>query len=331
MGSGERRRPSLSRSEEIAMGIEAYKAADSSVAMTMRVRPVRRRTLTQRTYFWPFVFLAPALIGFCVFTLYPAVASLALSFTNWNLNTAPKWAGLANYDRLVTDPTAIRVFWNTVYFTIVTVPVLLVIPLLLAIALNQNIAGVRFFRAAYFLPVISSMVAMSMVWQWMYNADFGLINWFLSLFGIHGPKWITSENWAMPAVMITSVWKNIGFNMMLFLAGLQGISTSYYEAAELDGANSVQKLWYITLPSLRPTTLFVTVITIINSFQVFDQVMVMTGGGPNRSSSVLVHYIYQNGFQFYKMGYASALGWALTLLVLILTLVQFRFNRSKGD
>ncbi|MBX5272698.1 sugar ABC transporter permease [Rhizobium sp. NLR17b] len=313
------------------MRIDTTRKVGDVVAYRGRHAFRSRRSLSQTTYFWPAVFFAPALIGFCAFTLYPAVASLGLSFTSWNLNTSPKWVGLANYQRLVMDPTAIKVFWNTVYFTVATVPVLLVIPLLLAIALNQNIAGVRFFRAAYFLPVISSMVAMSMVWQWMYNADFGLINWFLSLFGIQGPKWITSENWAMPAVMITSVWKNIGFNMMLFLAGLQGISTSYYEAAELDGANSVQKLWYITLPSLRPTTLFVTVITIINSFQVFDQVMVMTGGGPNRASSVLVHYIYQNGFQFYKMGYASALGWALTLLVLALTLIQFRLNKSRED
>ncbi|NEI73607.1 ABC transporter permease subunit [Rhizobium lusitanum] len=314
------------------MGIKATQKAGEGVAyLARRVARPRKKTLSQTTYFWPAIFLAPALIGFCAFTLYPAVASFVLSFTNWNLNTAPKWAGLSNYERLLNDATAIKVFWNTVYFTVVTVPVLLVIPLLLAIALNQNLRGLRFFRVAYFLPVISSMVAMSMVWQWMYNADFGLINWFLSLLGIQGPKWITNENWAMPAVMITSVWKNIGFNMMLFLAGLQGISTSYYEAAELDGANSVQKLWYITLPSLRPTTLFVTVITIINSFQVFDQVMVMTGGGPNRASSVLVHYIYQNGFQFYKMGYASALGWALTLLVLVLTLIQFRLNKSQGD
>ncbi|WP_413724065.1 carbohydrate ABC transporter permease [Sodalis sp. RH16] len=296
-----------------------------------RIGARRSKSITRRQWFWPAVFLAPALVGFCAFTLFPAVASLALSFTSWNLNTLPKWIGLDNYVKMVSDPTAIKVFWNTVYFTVVTVPVLLVIPLLLAIALNQKIAGVRFFRAAYFLPVISSMVAMSMVWQWMYNADFGLINYCLDLVGINGPKWMTDERWAMPAVMITSIWKSIGFNMMLFLAGLQGISSSYYEAAEIDGANVFQKFWNITLPSLRPTTLFVTVITIINSFQVFDQVMVMTGGGPNRSSSVLVHYIYQNGFQFYRMGYASALGWALTIFVLILTLVQFRLNKSQGD
>jgi multiple sugar transport system permease protein len=289
----------------------------------------RRKSITNSSWFWPVIFLSPALLGFCAFTAYPAVLSLILSFTDWDLNSPLKWVGLSNYIRMFRDPTAIRVFWNTVYFTIVTVPVLLIVPLLLAIALNQKIHGIRFFRAAFFLPVISSMVAMSMVWQWIFNADFGLLNWALSLFGISGPKWLTSENWALPAVMITSIWKNIGFNMMIFLAGLQGISTSYYEAAEIDGANAFQRFWYITIPSLRPTTLLVTVMTIINSFQVFDQVVVMTGGGPNRSSSVLVHYIYQNGFQFYKMGYASSLGWALTMFVLALTLVQFRTNKTN--
>jgi multiple sugar transport system permease protein len=288
-----------------------------------------RNTSTNSNWFWPVVFLSPALIGFCTFTVYPAVFSVILSFTDWNLNGPLHWIGLNNYIRMVRDPTAIRVFWNTVYFTIVTVPVLLVIPLLLAVALNQKIRGIQFFRAAFFLPVISSMVAMAMVWQWIFNADFGLLNWVLSQVGISGPRWLTSENWALPAVMITSIWKNIGFNMMIFLAGLQGISTTYYEAAKIDGANALQRFWSITVPSLRPTTLLVTVMTIINSFQVFDQVVVMTGGGPNRSSSVLVHYIYQNGFQFYKMGYASSLGWALTVFVLTLTLVQLRINRTS--
>lgn len=293
-----------------------------------RVGAPRRRPARWSGLRWPLFFLAPALVGFCAFTVYPTVASLVISFTDWNLNNRLRFVGLANYQRQFSDPTAIKVFWNTAYFTIVTLPIQLVVPLLLAIALNQRLRGIRFFRAAFFLPVISSMVAMAMVWQWMFNADFGLVNWVLSLIHVPGPKWITSQNWALPAVMITSVWKGLGFNMMLFLAGLQGISTMYYEAAEIDGANWLQRHWHITLPSLRPTTLFVTVITLINSFQVFDQVMVMTGGGPNRSSSVLVHYIYQNGFQFYKMGYASALGWTLAILVLVLTLIQFRANRA---
>lgn len=294
---------------------------------TKPARPAHRNQFRQHAWYWPLIFLAPALIGFCAFTLFPAVASLALSFTDWNLNGPFRFVGLANFARMLRDPTAIKVFFNTLYFTAVTVPVLIVIPLLLAIAMDQRLHGLRFFRAAFFLPVISSMVAMSMVWQWIYNSDFGLLNYMLGLVGIDGPQWLTTSRWALPAIMITSVWKNIGFNMMLFLAGLQDIPAMYYEAASLDGAKRFQKFRYITLPSLAPTMLFATVMTIINSFQMFDQVVVMTGGGPNRSSSVLVHYIYQNGFQFYKMGYASALGWALTILVLVLTLIQFRLNK----
>lgn len=298
-----------------------------------RERPQQRRPRKTRTVerLWLVVFLAPALVGFVTFTLYPTIASLYLSFTSWDLLSPVKWLGLDNYVAMASDPTAIKVFVNTIYFTVVTVPALLVIPLFMAMALNQPIRGIRFFRAAYFLPVISSMVAMSMVWQWMFNADFGLVNWVLSLVGVHGPNWLTSQQWAMPAVMIVSIWKSLGYNMMLFLAGLQGIPESHHEAAKLDGASWGQRLWYITIPALRPTTLFVTVITIIGSFQVFDQVMVMTGGGPARSSSVLVHYIYETGFKFYDMGYASALGWALTILVLILTLLQFRISRAYNE
>jgi len=313
----------------MSQAILSITAADQLAGEHPRRRRPRKAKTVERL--WLAGFLAPALIGFVAFTVYPIVASLYLSFTDWDLLGPVTWLGLDNYVAMASDPTAVTVFLNTIWFTVGTVPALLVIPLFMAMALNQPIRGMRFFRAAYFLPVISSMVAMSMVWQWMFNADFGLVNWALSLVGVDGPNWLTSQRWAMPAVMIVSVWKSLGYNMMLFLAGLQGISESYYEAAKLDGANWWQRLRYITIPALRPTTLFVTVITIIGSFQVFDQVMVMTGGGPARSSSVLVHYIYETGFKFYDMGYASALGWALTVLVLILTLAQFRISRAYNE
>lgn len=291
----------------------------------------RKRGITNQNWFWPAVFLAPALIGFGVFTAYPTVASLVISFADWDLLTPIKWVGWRNYVELVQDPTAIKVFVNTVIFTVVTVPTLLIVPFFLAVALNQKIRFVRFFRAAFFLPVISSMVAMSMVWQWMYNADFGLVNWFLSLFGVDGPSWLSDSHWALVSVVLTSIWKSLGFNMVLFLAGLQGIPDYYYEAAELDGAGWWQRTRSITIPQLAPTTLLVSVMTVISSFQVFDQVVIMTDGGPNHSSSVLVHYIYQEAFKFFQMGYASALGWGLTIFVLLLTLIQFGINRRMGD
>lgn len=286
------------------------------------------KRLLARDSWWAVVFLLPSLAGFLVFIAYPLLSSVYLSFTEWGLSGDPTWVGLDNYVTIFTDATAQKVFGNTVVYTLVTVPVLIIIPLLLAVALNQKIRGVKLFRTLYFLPVVTSMVAISIVWQWMFNKDFGIVNYFLSLLGIGGPNWLTSKQWALPAIMITSVWKNIGYNMILFLAGLQSIPLMYYEAAELDGINRFQSFTRITVPLLNPTTLFVTIMTITNSFQVFDQVVVMTDGGPSRASSVLVHYIYQNAFKFYKMGYACALGWVLALFILLLTAIMFRFNQK---
>lgn len=294
----------------------------------MVITQSRLKSIMNHDSFWALIFLFPSLVGFVVFILFPLIASLGLSFAEWDLSGAIRWISLDNFTEIFNDPTVVKVFLNTVYFTLVTVPLLIIIPLILAIALNQKIKGIRFFRAAYFLPVISSMVAVSMAWQWMFNKDFGLINYFLSFLGIPGPNWLTSSTWAMPAVMITSIWKGIGFNMLLFLAGLQSIPATYYEAADVDGINWFKKFWHITVPLLSPTTLFVTVMTIINSFQVFDQIVVMTGGGPSRSSSVLVHYIYQNAFKFYRMGYACALGWLLSIFIFGLTFIQFRLNKK---
>lgn len=277
--------------------------------------------------FWAVVFLLPNLLGFLVFILGPVIASFGLSFTNWDLLTQVKWAGFKNYQTLLSDQIFWKVLWNNIYYTVGTVPIGIVISLFLAIALNQKIKGVKVFRAIYFLPVISSTVAVAVVWQWLYNPEFGLLNYLLHLLGIDGPKWLTSTTWAMPAVMISSIWKGLGFNMLLFLAGLQGIPQIYYEAAQIDGASWWRQFRNITIPLLSPTTFFVVVMSIINSFQVFDQIYIMTGGGPARSTSVLVHYLYQNAFQYFKMGYASAIAYVLFFLVFIVTLIQLQ--RSK--
>lgn len=267
----------------------------------------RYRRLLYSDKFWAIVLLSPNLLGFLVFILGPVIASFCLSFTKWDLLTQIEWIGLRNYQKLFSDQVFWRALWNTVYYTIGTVPVGIAISLFLAIALNQRIRGIKLFRAVYFLPVISSTVAVAVVWQWWYNPEFGLINYLLYLVGIEGPKWLTSITWAMPAVIIMSIWKNLGFNMLLFLAGLQGIPEVYYEAARIDGANWWQQFVKITLPLLSPTTLFVTVMSLINSFQVFDQVYIMTAGGPARSTSVLVHYLYQNAL--------STSGWERPVLL----------------
>jgi multiple sugar transport system permease protein len=279
---------------------------------------------------WAVLLLLPNIIGFLAFTLIPVIASFVLSFTTWDMLSPIKWIGISNYTDLLRDPTFIKVFWNTIYFAGISVPLGIVCSLLLAVALDQGANFKKFYRAAYFLPVVSSMVAVAVVWQFIYNPEYGLFNYFLSLLGIKGPNWLTSTVWAMPAVIITSVWKNVGFNMLIFLAGLQGISNDYYEAAELDGANLRQKFFYITIPLLSPTTFFVTVMSFIGSFQVFDTVFLMTQGGPARSTSVIVHYLYENAFKYFNMGYASAMAYVLFFMVFLITMIQLWRQRKFG-
>lgn len=275
--------------------------------------------------FWVGILLLPNLIIFLMFSVFPVISTLGISFTSWDLLGKPKWIGLSNYINLLKDETFFKVTGNTFYFTVVSVPVCLVFSFGMALLLDSKIKHVKMWRAIYFLPVISSMVVAAIVWNWLYNPQFGLINYFLGLFGIEGPAWLSDTKWAMPAVIITNIWKNMGYNMMLFLAGLQSISSNYYEAAELDGANFWQKTRYITIPMISFTTIFVIITSVIGSFQVFDLVMMMTDGGPARSTSVMVHYLYQNAFSYFKMGYACAQAVVLTLIVLILTLLQFKF------
>jgi multiple sugar transport system permease protein len=279
---------------------------------------------------WAVLLLLPNIIGFLVFTFLPVIASFLLSFTRWDMLSPIQWVGLENYNALLLDDTFIKVFWNTIYFSAVSVPAGIVISLLLAVALDQNIRFKKFYRAAYFLPVVTSMVAVAVVWQWIYNPEYGILNYFLSWFGVQGPDWLTSTLWAMPAVILTSVWKGLGFNMLIFLAGLQAIPESYYEAADMDGARRRHKFFFITLPLLSPTTFFVTVMSFISSFQVFDTVFLMTQGGPARSTSVIVHYLYENAFRYFNMGYASAMAYILFFMVFVITLVQFWRQKKWG-
>lgn len=286
------------------------------------------RRLVHKDGFWALLMLLPNLLGFLMFLLLPVLATFAISFSSWNLTDSFQLNGVDNYRELFRDPVFAKVFGNTLYFTLVSVPIGIVLSLFLAVFLNQKLRFVRFYRAAFFLPVISSMVAVSVIWQWIYNPEFGLLNYALSWFGIDGPAWLTSTHWAMPAVIITSLWKSLGFNMLIFLAGLQSISDSYYEAADIDGARWYSKFARITLPLLSPTTFFVTVMSFINSFQVFDTAYLMTQGGPARSTSVLVYYVFQNAFQYFRMGYASALAYVLFFIVMLITFIQFWRQRK---
>ncbi len=279
-------------------------------------------------------FLMPNLLGFLFFIGVPIVASLGISFTKWDLLSKPEWVGFDNYIALMSD----RDFWaalgHTFYFIGGYLPLVIIGALAIALILNQKIKGRTFFRAAYFVPVITSWVAVSLIWKWLFNPVYGLVNYVLSWVGITGPAWLQDPSWAMPAVILTSAWKDLGFVMVIYLAGLQGISPSYYEAADIDGATPWQKFCHITLPLLSSTTFFVTVISLINSFQVFDQIMIMTEGGPAGSTSVIVEQIYNHAFRYFEMGYASAISWILFLIIFIVTIIQIWFQKrmvSNGN
>lgn len=275
------------------------------------------------------VFLAPAIIGLCAFTVYPLIESFHISLTSWDLFGDKNFIGLENYLEFFRDPTGIKVFRNTVVFTLVVVPLQLILSFFLAVALNQKISGIRFFRGAFFLPTIASMVSISIVWQWLFNTDFGIVNYVIKLFGGSGLNWLTSTKYSLWTIIIVSCWKGMGYHMMIFLAGLQAVPTTYYEAAEMDGCVGLRRLIKIVIPLIKPTILYSSITCIINSMQVFDQVMIITGGGPARSSSVLIQYLYENAFDYYNMGYASAIGWIIAIFIFVLSAVQFKLMENK--
>ena len=276
---------------------------------------------------WVLLLISPSLVGLTIVTVIPILASLGLTFFEWDLLTPPNFVGLGNFQRLIHD----RSFWaslaHTLRFIAGYIPLVMVIALSVAVILNQKLRGVLFFRAAFFTPVVSAWVAVALLWKWIFNPKFGIVNYLLGLVGIQGPAWLFDPQWAMPAIIITSVWKDIGFVTVMFLAGLQGIPEEYYDAAAIDGAGGWQRFRYITLPLLSPTTFFALIISLINSFQVFDQVWIMTGGGPAGATSVLVAQIVKNAFEYSRMGYAATLSWALFSLVFAATVFQMRLQR----
>ncbi len=242
------------------------------------------------------LFLLPGFLGMLIFLFIPIGASFVLSFTEWDLLGVPKFVGGFNYIDLLGNADFRNALLHTLTFIVGYLPSVIFLSLLIAILLNSKVRGIVAFRAIYFIPVVSSWVAVSMIWKWLLNPQYGVINYLLSLIGIQGPMWLYDPNWAMFAIIITSVWKDLGFVMVIFLAGLQGIPKFYYEAANIDGAGAMAKFRHITVPLLRPTTFFVLIISLINSFQVFDQVWIMSEGGPAGATSVIVEQIYKKCF-----------------------------------
>jgi multiple sugar transport system permease protein len=275
------------------------------------------------------LYASPWIIGLIIFTLLPMIASLVISLTDWNLLTPPTWVGLGNYKQMLFgDPLVWSSLWITTKYALISVPLNLVVSLFLAMLLNSKVRGVSVWRAVYYLPTVVPGVAVALVWQWLFNTDFGAINAVLhSLFGIKGPNWLLDTRWIMPSFVFMSLW-HVGAATVINLAGLQAIPESYYEAARLDGAGPWPLLRHITVPMLSPVLFFNLVMGMIAALQTFTQALVMTGGGPDNKSLFFMLYLYSNAFQWFKMGYASALAWLLFAYILILTLIVFRWSKA---
>jgi multiple sugar transport system permease protein len=294
---------------------------------------LKRRRLNMATHeaLWGFLFISPWIIGFLVLQLGPMLASLALSFTEYQIVAPPKFVGFANYVRMFTADVS---FWAalkvTFVFAIVAVPLQLVGGLLVALLMNRKVPGQTLWRTVYYLPNVVAGVSVAMLWVWIFHSQFGLINLVLRVvFNIQGPAWLGHPNWALPALIIMSLW-SVGSSMIVNLAGLQGIPSELYEAASIDGASWWHKFWRVTLPMLSPVLFFNLVLGIIGTFQYFTNAYVMTGGGPGRSTLFYNLYLYTNAFQYYKMGYASALAWVLFVIIMFFTLLTFRTAGSWG-
>ena len=273
---------------------------------------------------WGLIFVLPLTLGFLIFNLYPLIASVFLSFTDYDIYHPPGFVGFKNYVALTQDARFWKVMKNTVVYMLGNVPLQVVFSLILASLLNNRIPGIYVYRTAIFVPVVTSWVAAGVALRWILASEVGLVNQLLSYVGIQGPPWLREPGWAMLSIIMANLWKGVGFNTMLYLAGLQDIPAEIHDAVHVDGASRLQKAFHITIPMLRATTFFVATLSIINSFQVFENIYVMTQGGPMDSTRVIVYHLWQTGFMFLRMGEASAVAWFLFALIFIVTFVRWR-------
>lgn len=298
----------------------------ATATVSQPVPTVTRRSLAAREAIWFYILISPWLVGFMLFTAIPIIASAYLSFThNDPVNWPPKWVGLANYELLIHD----KLFWQslkvTSYFTVLYVPLSVILAVLIALLLNQQLPLLSVWRTVYYLPAVLQGVGVALMWAWVFQPTFGLLNGTLySLFGIQGPRWLVDTEWVIPTFVLMSLWQ-FGGPMLIYLAAMQGVPTHLYEAAEIDGANALQQVWYITIPSITPVIFFNGVMSIISSFQTFTNAFVITQGGPNYASYFYVLHIYNNAFTYIaNMGYADALSWVLFVLMLAFTALAFK-------
>ncbi len=303
------------------MAAKAAQAADPHV--TPRKIPLRWQKNLEG---W--MFIGPTILGILIFQFMPILVSLYASLTTWDGLNPPEFTGVDNYQRLVAeDGFFLDTLRNTTYFTMANIPLTIVFAMGLALLCNLNLPGIALFRTAYFIPAVSNVVAISVVWFWFYQPQNGVLNSMLSSIGIDGPAWLSSTTWAMPAVILVSVWQGVGYPMVILLAGLQGVPHELYEAARIDGASPWNRFWKITLPLLTPTLFFLFITQFISSFQVFGIIYVMTQGGPANATSVYIYYLYQNAFAFGRMGYASAMAWILFAIIATVTFIQWKLQK----
>ncbi len=298
---------------------------------TFAAQPARRRSspLSRRKAIEGYLYISPFLLGFLIFTAYPLLASFYLSFTSYNIISSPTWIGLENYQRAFTQDNQ---FWaslgRTGRYALMVVPLGIICSLLAAMLLNQGFRGTAIFRTIFFLPSITPIIASVLIWLWILQPSIGVANYLLSLIGIPGPPWVQSTTWAVPSLVILSLWNTAGGSrMIVFLAGLQGVPQELYDAADIDGAGAVQKFRHITLPMISPTMFFNLVLGIIAALKVFTVAFIATQGGPAFSTWFIALHIWSQAFKYLEMGYASALAWIFTLILLLLTVAQFRLSR----
>jgi multiple sugar transport system permease protein len=294
-------------------------------------------TTASRRSIWPwsrrgrppfgYLYVTPVIVWFLAFNLFPIAVGLGLSLTDWNILAPPHLIGLENYLSLTSDALFWTAMVNTLYFAVVSVVLGTVVALLLALALNQRLRFLGIYRTLFFLPAVTALIAVAMVWRWLYDTEYGLINWVLSLVGIPPLRWLDDPHLAMLAVILMSVWRSVGFNTIILLAGLQGIPTEYKEAAAIDGAGRWGCFLHLTLPLVSPSTFFVAVNSLIGAWQVFDQVWAMTQGNPENSTVTIVFLIYQNAFAWGKTGYASAMAYILFVVIMAFTWLQFKLQK----
>ena len=289
----------------------------------------------RKDFFTGMGFILPSLLGFLIFTFIPVVISLCLSFTSWNFMEGIegiKFNGLANYIRLFSDEWFLNSYKNNIIFTAVTVPVLIALGLVMATIINKYIYGGGVVRTMIFIPYIASVVAVCTVWMVLLQPSYGPVNEFFRSIGIANPPgWLADFKWSLPSIMIIYVWQQVGYYSIVFLAGLKGLPEDVYEAAKVDGASSIRQFFSLTVPLISPTTFFLTIMGIIGSFKVFDQISVLTQGGPGSSSSVMAYYVYRTAFDYFEMGYANTLAWSLFVLVFIVTLVQWKMQAKFSN